>query len=267
MPLSNEINIDSGEIHLWLTDDTQCDNQALLAQYHSMLGDSERTQQQRFHFEKHRHQYLVTRALLRTVLSHYEPSISPAEWQFQKNEYGKPFLTNPITKRLKFNLSHTDRLVALAVTLDKEVGVDVENLSRSNSTSEIAERFFSPSETKALLELPSHQHRDRFFDLWTLKEAYIKACGMGLSIPLNHFSYSFNDKQISIDFAPERDDTPELWEFWQFLPSDNHKAAVAIKHQADSTNDTLLMRRIIPQSEIVEVDYPITRWSQGKPLS
>lgn len=255
--------ISTGDVHVWCA---YCDNitdPLLLSRYHGVLNDNERSQQTRFYFDKHRHQYLVTRALVRSVLSLYANSITPQQWQFKKNGYGKPYIGNsdlPIP--LRFNLSHTDELIVMAVTLDQEIGIDVEYLPRLGQMLDIANRFFSPIEVKQLHSLPEEEKINRFFDLWTLKEAYIKACGMGLSIPLDHFSYSFSSQgKISIEFAPERNDLPELWQFWQIRPSDSHKISVAIKGDKIKPAYSLTLREIVPLAEIKEVNYPIANGS------
>ncbi len=253
--------ISSREIHLWYAYDEQiCDSQ-LLCQYHRLLNEEECSQQKRFYFEKHRHQYLITRALIRTVLSLYVNEIAPEKWQFTKNKYGKPSISNSrLRLPLHFNISHTDKMVVLAVTVDQEVGVDVEYLLRSGKTVEIADSFFSPIEARQLLALPVEKQKDRFFDLWTLKEAYIKACGMGLSIPLDHFSYSFPSQgEITISIEPERNDQPEYWQFWQIRPNDSHKVSLAIKGDEITDSYSISMRKIIPLSNSVEVNYPIVR--------
>ena len=255
-----------GEVHLWFAYDGQiCDHQ-LLSQYHNLLNEEECSQQQRFYFEKHRHQHLVTRTLVRTVLSLYVNEISPHEWQFKKNKYGKPSISNSsLTVPLHFNISHADELVVMAVTLDQEVGIDVEYLFRAGKTVEIAESFFSPIEVKQLLALPAEKQKDRFFDLWTLKEAYIKACGMGLSIPLDHFSYSFPQQgEVVISFEPERNDQPENWQICQIQPDVNHKVALAINNTKSNDSFSIFMRKIIPLSEIMEVSYPILRKLRGE---
>jgi 4'-phosphopantetheinyl transferase len=254
------MTISSHQIDIWFAYDEKIQDTHLLSQYFDILSDSERIQQKRFHFEKHRHQYLITRALVRSVLSHYDNSLKPNQWEFTKNKYGKPSVSNSARENaVQFNLSHTDQLVVMAVTHHKEIGVDVEYLPRLGKPLEIANHFFSPNEVKQLLALPAEQQRNRFFDLWTLKEAYIKACGMGLSIPLDHFSFSFSDqKKIQIEFIPERNDQPELWQFWQIKPNDVHKVSMALKtDKMNSSGYSLRLCEIIPLSKIVEVNYPV----------
>ncbi len=251
--------ISSHEIHLWYAYDEQIRDSQLLSRYLCLLNEEELAQQKRFYFEKHRHQYLIVRALVRTVLSLYVNEIAPENWQFTKNKYGKPSIGNSeLSIPLHFNISHSDKLVVLAVTVGQELGVDVEYLLRPGKAVEIAGRFFSPIEVQQLLALPAEKQSDRFFDLWTLKEAYIKACGMGLSIPLEQFTYSFPRKgEITISFAPERNDQPEYWQFWQIRPNDIHKVSMAIKSDKINDSYSIVMREIVPLMDTVEVGYPI----------
>lgn len=255
--------ISAHEIHLWYVHNENIHDSHLLSQYYNLLNREERLQQKRFYFEKHRHQYLITRAMVRSVLSLYVNKIAPEKWNFKKNDYGKPSISNSsLSIPLCFNISHTDGLVVMAVTLDQEIGVDVEYLPRLGKMLEIASSFFSPIEMKQLLDLPPEKQEHRFFDLWTLKEAYIKACGMGLSIPLDHFSYSFSQQgKIRIDFKPERNDQPEYWQFWQTHPNDTHKVSMAIKGDKINNSYSIAMRKITPLSDIIEVNYPIAHGS------
>ncbi len=249
MNFDSSVRIKSNEVHLWIAMDDQCNRSELLKQYHQLLNQSEKEQHQRFHFERHRNQYLITRALLRSTLSLYVPTVFPQDWCFYRNQYGKPYIqTDFIAEPLNFNLSHTQNMVVLAVTRHCEIGVDVEYTQRENNTIDIAESYFSSEETRALFQLDESLQHNRFFDLWTLKEAYIKACSMGLSIPLNAFSYHFpSEGKVAISFAAERNDHPDNWQFGQFdLPS-SHKIAVAIQHQSKlKSNLSLSVKSIVP---------------------
>lgn len=254
------MQIQPHEIHLWLACDPQIAGEGLLAHYLALLSEAERAQQARFVFERHRHQYLVTRALLRSTLSLYAPDVDGRSWQFTTNAHGKPAIAapgNPLT--LRFNLSHSEGLIVLAITRDREVGVDVEWPQRSGEMLAIAERYFSPSEVRELFALPPQQRRSRFFDLWTLKEAYIKACGQGLAIPLEEFSYSFPAAgRVGISFAARRQDQPGEWQFWQLAPNADHKVALAIKDRRPYSVTTY---RSIPLVRRERVDCRIVRSS------
>jgi 4'-phosphopantetheinyl transferase len=129
---------------------------------------------------------------------------------------------------LRFNLSHTEGLVVLAVA-GSDVGVDVEWLDRKGRTVELADRYFAPAEATALRALPTDQQRDRFFDLWTLKESYIKARGLGLAIPLASFAFSgFEGPGLRVTVDPAHADRLDAaWSFgvWQH---ECHRLAVTL---------------------------------------
>lgn len=198
------------------------------AAYDALLTEGERARHQRFMFERDRDLFLATRALVRATLSRYA-DVAPEEWRFERTEHGKPYLVGPTdAPRLHFNLSNTYGLVACAVSSELEsVGVDVENTTRGTDAIEIADRFFSELEVAALHALPEARHQERFFSYWTLKESYIKARGLGLAIPLGHFSFLIEEaRPIRIRFDPRLEDDPERWRFRLFRASERHTLAV-----------------------------------------
>ena len=226
----NTLELTEDTIHLWFACPDEIVEEGLLSAYESVLGDEEKVQWQRFFFPKHRQQYLVTRALVRTALSRYF-DLEPKDWRFNINEYGKPEIANATGGLpLRFNLSHTDGLVMCAVVLAHDIGVDVEHRQRGNTSLAIAEHCFSRQETQDLRQLPPHQQPQRFLEYWTLKEAYIKAKGMGLSLPLDQFSFRLGDDgSAEIAFDSGLEDDPSHWQFWRLNPSENHIAALAVK--------------------------------------
>ncbi|HWA99115.1 MAG TPA: 4'-phosphopantetheinyl transferase superfamily protein, partial [Pirellulales bacterium] len=178
------------EVAVWCVEDGPQITDSLLARYERLLNDDERSRYERYRADRAKRQFLIGRALVRTTLSRYEPSVSPEQWWFEANEYGRPEIApGLIATALRFNLSHTDGFAACAVAWENDIGVDVEFVARRTGGVHLARRFFSASEVDDLLRLPAEQQRDAFFDYWTLKEAYIKARGMGLAIPLGHFSF------------------------------------------------------------------------------
>jgi len=224
------IAIAAGEAHLWYVFQDHIDDADLLARYHALLNAEERERQRRFVVERVRHEYLVTRALCRTTLSHYA-AVDPTAWQFSRNPRGRPEISGPRgVAPLRFNLSNTAGLIACLVTLGMDVGVDVEDTQRRGETVRIANRFFSASEVAALEALPPERQRRRFFEYWTLKESYIKARGMGLAIPLNQFSFHLDaDKPITIAFDSRLADDPGAWQFGHYRPSERHLLSFAIR--------------------------------------
>src|SRR5215475_1871427 len=148
------LSLKQTEAHLWTVFPDTLTDPELLTAYHDLMCSEEREQQQRFRFEKGRHEYLVTRALIRTTLSRYV-QVDPRGWRFRKNAYGKPEIAVPSEiLPLCFNLAHTDGLIVCLVALEREVGIDVESMTRPGETVEIADRFFSPAEVLALRALP-----------------------------------------------------------------------------------------------------------------
>lgn len=227
-----ELPIDT--VHLWFACPDDIKDEALLIKYECLLNEAEKRRWQRFYFAKHRHQYLVTRALVRSVLSFYSDR-DPKDWRFGFNAYGKPEIApEQASLPIRFNLSHTDGLVLCAVVLEHDVGVDIENLQRKPVNPNIAEHFFSRQEAEWLNALPEWQRSTRFFEYWTLKEAFIKAKGMGLSLPLDQFSFTIEENgPIRVSFDPRLQDDPMHWQFWQLNPTPNHIGAIALRSEAN----------------------------------
>jgi 4'-phosphopantetheinyl transferase len=222
------IALSFGEIHLWLTTYSTINDEWLHTSYRALLDDAERQQEIRFYFSKDRRRYLVTRALVRTVLSRYLP-ILPKDWIFSNNAYGRPEINNAqaIETQLFFNISHTDSLIVLALARGRALGVDVENVLAREISTDIADRFFAPDEVRSLFSSPIHQRQYRFFEYWTFKESYIKARGMGLSIPLDKFGFYFpRAGAVEIEIDATLADDAARWQFWQFQPSREYLIAV-----------------------------------------
>jgi 4'-phosphopantetheinyl transferase len=237
--------IPRGEAHLYIALEDQIREPALLAAYEALLTPEERARKQRYYFEKNRHEYLITRALVRSVLSRYAP-VRPAAWTFSANEWGCPAIASPEGAGLRFNLSNTKGLVCCLVAADRDVGIDVEDLTREGETVDIADRFFSPTEVTELRAQPEDRRRARFFDYWTLKEAYIKARGMGLAIPLDHFSFLLApDRPIGIAFDPRLPDDAASWQFEQIRPTATHLISLAIRRK-NEPDLRVIARRVTP---------------------
>jgi 4'-phosphopantetheinyl transferase len=214
------------EVHIWLAQCPAITAADVMARYREIMNEEEVARQARFRFERDRHRDLVARALVRTTLSHYA-DLAPEQWRFSKGEHGKPSIVEPPLP-LRFNLSHSHDLVACAVALHHDVGVDIECSGRHNDVLAIARRYFSATESAELFALPTEQQRDRFFDYWTLKEAYIKARGEGISLGLGNFSFHLPPAApIGISFAPALQDTPGDWQFRLFKPLADYRMALA----------------------------------------
>ena len=244
------MRLNADEVHLWLAYYDEFANEQI-GRYRTLLNEEETEQERRFFFERDRRRYLATRVLVRTVLSRYE-QLGPKDWLFCTNAYGRPEIANVEIRasRLNFNISHTHSLIVLGVTRGRELGLDVENVLTREVSIEIAERFFSPDEARELASLPADQQQDRFFEYWTFKEAYIKARGMGLHIPLNKFSFWYKHSQaVEIRIDHELSDDAERWQFWQLRPTSDYVVAVCAE-KIGSQSPYLVVRKAVS----IEVD-------------
>lgn len=234
------------EAHVWYCRTASGDTPALLAYYRSLLNGDETDRLERLAFDHLKLEYLMTRALCRTVLSTYANDMPPWRWRFHANGCGRPEIDAGGAKPpLRFNLSNARSLVACVVTRTADSGIDVEMTSRSGEIEGIADSHFSPSEHKALRALPPKQQRERCLDLWTLKESYIKARGIGLSIQLDQFSFELPDRPIRISFDPRVGDRASDWQFALLNIEPQHQMALAIRH-ATRPPFRIQVREVVP---------------------
>lgn len=168
----------------------------------------------RFRFESDQHRDRIARALVREVLAE-ELDLPPQSLRFVKGAHGKPDLDrafHQIDRAIEFNLSHSGNWVVLAVARER-VGIDIENIERENNVLAIADRYFFGEELEELYSFPLLEQRKRFFDYWTLKEAYMKARGEGISLGLSHFGFSVLGNSITIHMTEAIKDNPDQWQF------------------------------------------------------
>jgi 4'-phosphopantetheinyl transferase len=217
------LGLADGDAHLHLLHcDAGSDAQA-------WLTPEEQNRHDRYLSAAKRREYRLARALLRRALSRYA-DLPPSAWRFRTDRHGRPSIALPrLPTPLHFNQSHTEGLIACLVSRHGEVGVDVEYTPRRLLAAGIAESHFAPSEVQALRALPAAGQRERFFALWTLKEAYIKARGLGLALPLDGFHFDLAGVTPTIAFAPGFDDTCTGWHFQRLHLSPDHAAALALR--------------------------------------
>ncbi len=174
------------EVHVWHAhlDDHSADS------WKSVLTEDEISRADRFHFAKDRNHFVVARGLLRKLLGGYA-GVSASELRFTYSEKGKPALAETQESSLHFNLAHSHGRAIYAFSIGRELGIDLEFRREDFTGDKIAERFFSPTEIAVLATVPLELKQQAFFDCWTRKEAYIKARGEGLSMPLDEFDVSF----------------------------------------------------------------------------
>jgi 4'-phosphopantetheinyl transferase len=260
--MDNIIPISSNEIHLWLASYDEIADEELHARYRALLNDAERQQEPRFYFVRDRRRYLVTRAMVRTVLSRYI-AINPVDWMFSTNAYGRPDIANAAARdaRLTFNVSHTHSMIVLGVARSRALGVDVENVRAREVSLDIADRYFAPAEVADLALVPADQQQERFFEYWTFKESYIKARGMGLSLPLGKFSFHYpTERAVDITIDADLADAKQ-WQFWQFRPRAEYLAAICAERVGDQ-QPVLTVRQTVPMHSEAVLAPTFLRTSQ-----
>jgi 4'-phosphopantetheinyl transferase len=181
------------EVHVWRVP-LEC-SEAESLRLRGTLSMEETVRADRFYFQRDRDAFIVTRGTLRQLLSTYL-GCAPAAIAFDYGAYGKPSLRRPSPGApLDFNVSHSHGLALMAFSLGRELGVDVESIRPAVASEEIADRFFSPHEVAELQSLPPAMRAEGFFLCWTRKEAYVKAVGDGLQIPLKNFRVSLTPSE------------------------------------------------------------------------
>ncbi len=211
--------------------------------YRSLLSDTESDRYEKLRFERDRHEYLLTRVLVRTTLSHYLP-VKHEEWYFTYGPFGKPQIEP--SYKLQFNLTNTPWLVACLISRCGEVGVDAEPWRRAKDILEIAKDIFSPFELRQLYSLPLALWEDRALSLWTLEESYVKARGVGINFPLKKFSFLFDFSGISLKFDDKLNNEAKCWQF-EVFDYERHKIAMMVE-----SSSTVGIRKFYPDLQIIQ---------------
>jgi 4'-phosphopantetheinyl transferase len=217
------------EAHLWYLDPGLFDGVAATRSWLERLPRDERARFEAYRTPSARSQYLATRALVRTALSSH-CGVAVEELRFSAGPTGRPELTLPAIPTLRFSLSNTRGLVVGLVACAREVGVDVEEMTPID-VFEIADRFFAPAESEELRALAEDERSRRFFELWTLKEAYLKARGLGVfALPLAQIAFPRAPTgALSPLFGPELADDPRSWRFDLPRLSATHAVATCVE--------------------------------------
>jgi 4'-phosphopantetheinyl transferase len=193
------------EVHVWRATLDQTPSQ-IQSHLHSLAAD-EHVRAEQFYFERDRQHFIASRGVLRAILSGYLHR-TPESLSFCYSSHGKPALAGETDDdAICFNVSHSHGVALFAVTRGREVGIDIEHIRSDLEVAEIAERFFSLREVAMLRMLPTEAQRQAFFRCWTRKEAYIKARGEGLSLPLDQFDVSVEPAAI---LGTQRDPAPKF---------------------------------------------------------
>ena len=227
-PAPKDLVLADHEVHVWRAKlDRPADE---VQRLRDLLTDDELERASRFVFERDRQRFIVARGTLRSILGRYIP-VSPGQLRFSYNPYGKPFLAPEFSSHLlNFNLSHSGSMALCALTRNMEIGVDIERLRPDFAYDEIAERFFSANEVVVLRTIPAEEQLQAFYNCWTRKEAYIKAHGKGLSLPLDSFDVSFAPGDLPrVLITRENPQESSHWTLLDLQPGPGYVGALAVK--------------------------------------
>jgi 4'-phosphopantetheinyl transferase len=233
-----QIALDDGEVHVWRVALDQ--SQATIERLNRLLAADEQVKAGRFRFAKDRNQFIIGRGVLRVLLGHYL-AWAPAQIRFRYSSYGKPSLEDGTQAGLQFNLSHSHQMALLVFTWDRDVGVDIEYMRPDVEFEQLARHFFSPTECAVLLDVAPTLRKETFYNCWTRKEAYIKARGEGLSIPLDMFDVSLRPGEPAA-LLQCRENPAEVarWSLHALMPGEQYAAALAVEKTREHTEQRIL---------------------------
>ena len=233
------MNLPEDEIHIWQVALSDVDPAALTQQALAWLQAKDVVRYERLVQQRHRLEFLLGKWLTRICLSEYT-GLAMADWQFIDNAYGKPQPREGLGVQAPFfNLSHSNGRAVLAVSRTPELGVDIEFTGRKRRAAKIAHRYFADEEIQTLLALPDSAQQSRFYELWSLKEAYIKARGLGLAIPLRSFAYTFSPNRVGLNEMTRSSAAHWRWQIWQLHTGLPYALALAVQLQAGDSSRSL----------------------------
>jgi 4'-phosphopantetheinyl transferase len=183
--------LENNEAHIWRA--TLDREESEIESFRKTLSKDEQDKAASFHFQRDKGRFIVSRGILRKILARYINK-EPSEIVFSYGAFGKPALPEELgVATIHFNLTHSHGLALYAIFKNQQIGIDVELIRSDFGWESIARRYFSEMEYAALLKLPAHLREERFFSYWTCKEAYVKATGQGLSLPINEIEISLTN--------------------------------------------------------------------------
>lgn len=237
-----KLNISAHDIHIWKA---RLDQPDYFAQkMEGILSEDELSRARKYYFNKDTLHFVVSRGILRILLGNYL-DLKPEELIFQYGTYGKPYLEGS----LQFNTSHSHGIAVYAFVYDAFIGIDIEYIRYIPDYEEIFSRFFSNYEKSIFKRIPEDQKLTSFFRCWTLKEAYIKAVGCGLSNPLSHFDVSYAPGEpagllrISGSFYKAL-----KWCLKDFMPFSGYAGAIAVENKKEKRNWTFHFFDWLPEN-------------------
>jgi 4'-phosphopantetheinyl transferase len=229
-PPPETLTLAADEVHVWRASLNLTRSQ--IENLGRTLATDELERAGRFHFPEHRDHFVAARGVLRAVLGRYL-GVEPSQLRFCYGPHGKPELAERVgAERPHFNVSHSHGLALYAVTRDREIGVDLEYIRPDLANEAIAGRFFATGEVTTLRGLPASMKPEGFFNCWTRKEAYIKARGDGLALPLDQFEVSLVPGEPATLLRTAYDPQEAgRWSLQALDPGPGYVAALAVEGQ------------------------------------
>lgn len=222
------LQLQAGEVHIWMGVQDRTESEC--SRFLRILSPDERMRAEQFRFEEHRLKFIARHGILRTILGKYL-GVPAHTVLFHHGANGKPELAKAFRRSgVVFNISHSNGLALFAFARNHEIGVDIEHVRDIPEMEHIIERFFSPGERAFIHATPPLERRDAFFDCWTRKEAFIKATGTGLALPLSSFDVAPGQEERDaqgIDAEAQPFLSP--WSVRTLRPAREHAGAVAVR--------------------------------------
>jgi len=219
----SQLRLAENDVHVWRADLDL--DPPLVDRFSAHLSGEEKARADRFVFPLDRNRFTVARSILRELLGAYL-QLPPAKVSIKASPRGKPALhTEPGLVDVRFNLSHADGLALYAFTWRREVGIDVEKIQPEFATEGRGEQYFSARERHGLQAIPSEFRSEAFFLCWTRKEAYIKARGEGLYIPLDSFDVTITPNEAAVLTSIDSDQ----WKLHSFYPRPGFVGALVVE--------------------------------------
>jgi 4'-phosphopantetheinyl transferase len=215
---------DAGDVHAWYAPVSDLSVAGAIDAALAWLTPEERERYARFRADADRHMFLLGRAMARVLVGR-GLGIAPTAWEWREGPHGRPEVASPDT-RLQFNIAHSAGLVACAVAVGRDVGVDVEDLDRRPVEWGVVQRHCGADEILDITAQGSCWH-ERFLHYWTLKEAYLKALGLGIAAPLAQVGFRLDGDGPRLVFSGSLSGSDTRWQFRLYRPTGRHLLAVA----------------------------------------
>ncbi len=221
-----DLSLTHNDVHIWMLDiESYGEN---VNKFREILSREEQEKAKRFYSSFLQESFIISRGCLRIILSRYL-GIKPQKISFIYNQKGKPLLDREIFPKIEFNLSHKNNYAVYGISKEK-IGIDLEKIDDKVQVENIAKRFFCEEESHYIINLSSEKKVEYFFKLWTIKEAYLKAIGEGLSAGLDSICLTLDENNQKIKFLKKKKDQEEdnNWQLKTRNLSDNYIMSIAI---------------------------------------